>query len=561
MHQQIVRRDADDFHARLYPRRFRAFDLVAHGVELAEQIDRLERQDAVGLRNQGACALRLAKVMRVRHVHARAVVDHRRLQQLGEPYQIVHGALRTRVAIGDDHRRFGGHQHSGGFAQRVRIARGLRGHGQTGNFEFARLALLERIFLKLAVGDDKHRTGRLRARERITAHRRFGEMLQRHRIVVPFDEVAHGRRAILHAVEPFDAGPPLRERASIASKEQHRNTVAVGVVDRHRGVLRADGSVHDRGHRLARHLGVAMRHSDRHFLVQAGQPFRALVSPIIDETFLQGAEGRAGTGCDIIEVERLADVDHEVGAGLLGRKTFDLRWPIALFGLRRRARRWGIGFCGLRSLRTGSFGNGYRGSAGRDYTFEESTAVQAPGFRFYHGLSPCFFLQSRVIRGSQLFSKLLHRGGRSEEIAVSEPQVCWLQAHDFQDVGKRARRGANVRSLGRRKAALERIRRHDRLGASHKAVVGSGGCDRSGRRISCSRGHHGRLERRLGGSLSGVGLRRFRLDVGNLRLGRGGRLCRGGGGIGRRAAAKANLACEAGEEALRTRRFAPPEPR
>ena len=42
MHQQIVRRDADDFHARLDLRRVRAFELIAHGVELAEQIDRLE---------------------------------------------------------------------------------------------------------------------------------------------------------------------------------------------------------------------------------------------------------------------------------------------------------------------------------------------------------------------------------------------------------------------------------------------------------------------------------------------------------------------------------------
>ena len=272
---------------------------------------------------------------------------------------------------------FGSHQHFGGFAQRVRIACGLRGHGQTGNFELARLALLERIFLKLAVGDDKHRPGRLRAGKRIAAHGRLGEMLQRHRIVVPLDEVAHGRRAILHAVEPFDAGPPFGERARVAGKEHHGNAVAVGVIDRHRGVLRADGAVHDRGHRFAGHLGVAMRHSDRNFLVQAGQPFRALVGSVIDEAFLQGPEGRAGTRRDVVEVERLADVDHEVGAGLFGREPFDLRRPFALLGLRRGGRRWRIGFCGPRACAPAVRGTAIGGPAGRDHTFEKPAAVQA----------------------------------------------------------------------------------------------------------------------------------------------------------------------------------------
>ena len=331
-------------------------ELIAHGVDLAEQIDRLERQDAVGLRDQGACALRLAEVMRVRHVHARAVVDHRRLQQFGQPHQILHRALRARIAVGDDHGGFGRHQHFGGLAQRVRIAGGLRGHGQARNLELARLALLQRIFLKLAVGDDEHRPGRLRAGKRIAAHGRLGEMLQRHRIVVPLDEVAHGRRAVLHGVKPLDAGPPFFDSAGVAGKEQHRNAVAVGVVDRHRGVLRADGAMHDRGHRLAGNLGVAVRHSDRHFLVQAGQPFRLLVGAVIDEAFLQGPEGRAGAGRHVIDVQRLADIDHEVGAGLLRRQPLYLRRPIALLGLRGGGRCRRISFGGGEAWARDAFG-------------------------------------------------------------------------------------------------------------------------------------------------------------------------------------------------------------
>ncbi len=340
----------------LDPRRVRALELIAHGVELAEQIDRLQRQDAVGLGDQRACALRLAQVMRVRHVHAGAVVDDRRLQQFGQPHEVFHRALRAGIAIGDDHGSLGRDHHPGGLAQCVRVAGGLRGHGQARDLEFARLALLQRVFLKLAVGDDKHRTRRLRAAQRIAAHRRLGEVLQRHRIVVPFDEVAHRRRAVLDAVEPFDAGPPLVERAGIAGEEQHRNAVAIGVVDRHRGMLRADSAVHDRGHRLAGDLGIAMRHSDRHFLVQAGQPFRFLVGAVIDETFLQGAECRAGAGGHVVDVQCFADVDHEIGAGLLRRQPFDLRRMPALLDLIGCGGCGRVAFGGLGSLRTGVFG-------------------------------------------------------------------------------------------------------------------------------------------------------------------------------------------------------------
>src|ERR1700722_8713208 len=66
--------------------------------------------------------------------------------------------------------------------------------------------------------------------------------------------------------------------------------------------------------------------------------------------------------------------------------------------------------------------------------------------------------------------------------------------------------------LARRKAALERIRRHDRLGAGDKAIR-SGGCGRWSRRISCGIGH-GRLERRLGGSPLWVRLCRLLAWVG-----------------------------------------------
>ena len=89
---------------------------------------------------------------------------------------------------------------------------------------------------------------------------------------------------------------------------------AVGVVDRHGGVLQADGAVRHDHHRLAFDLGVAVRHGDRGFFVAAGEQFGILVAAVIDDGFVQAAEAGAGIGGAIFDAERLDHVDHEVGA-------------------------------------------------------------------------------------------------------------------------------------------------------------------------------------------------------------------------------------------------------
>ena len=52
------------------------------------------------------------------------------------------------------------------------------------------------VFLQLGVEREQHRThGRGRC-DLVSAHGRLGEMLERGRLVVPFDEVAHKRRRV-----------------------------------------------------------------------------------------------------------------------------------------------------------------------------------------------------------------------------------------------------------------------------------------------------------------------------------------------------------------------------
>jgi hypothetical protein len=76
----------------------------------------------------------------------------------------------------------------------------------------------------------------------------------------------------------------------VAADDDHRHPVAPGIIDRHRGVLQADGAVAQRDQRLAGDLEVAVRHADRRFLVRAGEVFRHLVAAVVDQRLVDGAE-------------------------------------------------------------------------------------------------------------------------------------------------------------------------------------------------------------------------------------------------------------------------------
>ena len=171
--------------------------------------------------------------------------------------------------------------------------------------------LRDRAFLHLGVEHEKHRRHRRRHRDLVGAHRGFAEMAERTRQVVPLDEVAHHRAGVLHRVHPFAAGRTLGGVDGVADHHVDRRAVAPGVVERHRGMLQADGAVGEGQQRLAFDLGVAVRHRDRGFLVGAGVPVDL---EIIDERLLQSAEARAGIACDVLDAEAPDDVGHVVGA-------------------------------------------------------------------------------------------------------------------------------------------------------------------------------------------------------------------------------------------------------
>ena len=101
----------------------------------------------------------------------------------------------------------------------------------------------------------------------------------------------------------------------VAADHDDRHPVAPGVVDRHGGVLQADRAVAQRHQRLAGDLEVAVRHADGGFLVHAGEEFRHLVVAVVDQQLVQRAETRGAVRRAVLDVERLDDVDHEVGAG------------------------------------------------------------------------------------------------------------------------------------------------------------------------------------------------------------------------------------------------------
>ena len=147
---------------------------------------------------------------------------------------------------------------------------------------------------------------------------------RRSRSIVPLDVIAHHGGGVLDAVSPFDGEMRLVASRMIADDDVNRNAVAPGVVNRHGGVLESDGAVSHDEKRLAFDLGVAMSHGDGGFFVAAGDELGILIAAVIDDRFVQAAKARAGIGADVLDSERLDDIDHEVGAGAIGGEDFRL---------------------------------------------------------------------------------------------------------------------------------------------------------------------------------------------------------------------------------------------
>ena len=176
----------------------------------------------------------------------------------------------------------------------------------------------------------------------------------------------------------------------VAADDEHRHAVAPGVIDRHGGVLQADRAVDQRHDRLAGRLEIAVAHGDAGFLVRAGEEFRHRVLAVIDQRFVDAAVARGRIGGQIFDIERLDDVDHEIGAGRavverrhlrragLGGSDMGIRRQCRWQSWLRLRRRRGLG---------GVDGAGSAGDGGRG---EEFPAIEIhAGIFFGHLRLPC----------------------------------------------------------------------------------------------------------------------------------------------------------------------------
>ena len=213
---------------------------------------------------------------------------------------------------------------------------------------------MDRFFLEVDVQRDQHRVLRRGHHHLVGAHGGLGEVLQRSGLVVPFNEVAHQRGRILHAVGPLDAGPALGRVHAVAREHQDGRAIDPGVVDGHRRVLQADAGMAKHRHGLARRFSVAVRHRDRGFLVHAGEEFGLFVAAVVDDRLVQAAEAGSRVGGDVVDADRLDHVNHEVRTRP-GDERVAPHVGLA-FGLR------GLGFRSLGDLRRGGHRGGGRGA-------------------------------------------------------------------------------------------------------------------------------------------------------------------------------------------------------
>ena len=348
-----------------------AFDIVVEGVRHIVWIGQLKTENQIGGCNQSARAFGHVVLVPRREIHAAAAVANRHVQGLGELDQPVDAGLRARVAIGDDHRILCVDEHLSDFCQRVLVA-GDRRHAR--QFRDRRLAVRrQRVVLHLAIEDQERRRHRRRHADLVGADGGVGEVLERGRRVVPFDVVAHHRGRILHRMRPDRGAATLGCIERIAGHDVDRHAIAPGIVDRHRGVLQADGPVREDQHRLAFDLGIAVRHGDRRFLVRAGVPFQIR---IVDQRFVQPAEAGTRVGGDLGDAETLDDIDHVVGTGGTLQNRHFRRHALLHARIRYRTDRAGRAIGLARRLRLAGQRRSHRSDAGNAGAFQETAPTE-----------------------------------------------------------------------------------------------------------------------------------------------------------------------------------------
>ena len=335
-----------------------------------------------------------------------------------------HAGGRARQPIADQHRRLGRDQHFRQLGDRAGIR--LRRHhlGEPGNAQA--FAVGDRVLLQLGIEREQHRPHRRGGGDLVGAHGRFREVLERSRLVVPFEEIAHQRGRINRRVHPFGAGRALVGLHNVADHDVDRHAVAPGIVERHRGVLQADHAVAHHRHRLAFDLGVAVRHGDRDLLMRTGEDLGLGIVAVIDHGFLDAAEARRAIDRAVVHVERLEHVHHEVAAaGGLRHRVF--RGRLGLGGDQPRSWHGGLEIgLGRGDLRVGG-GRGQRRGADQARAFEEIATRNIRGISaFRHGAPSARLRSGRDGVGANLvapasveseagFARVSRRGRTSQD--------------------------------------------------------------------------------------------------------------------------------------------------
>ena len=201
------------------------------------------------------------------------------------------------------------------------------------------------------------------------------------------------RGRILHAVIPLDTGTARVGIEEITGEHHDRNPITPGVVNRHRRMLKPDGAVRNDAHRLARRLGVTMRHRHRRFLVGAGKKLGFLVATVINDGFLQAAKARSRIGRDVFHAGRLDDVDHVVRT----RPVDDLIPGLRLFS-RLRVRLGGLRRCVRRCQLSAEDGSSARRRALQKCPTIESIFAHDVPHRLDFELTGCEFFWRRFLR-------------------------------------------------------------------------------------------------------------------------------------------------------------------
>ncbi len=349
------------------------FAVVDPAVHRIPEIGELKAHDHVGVADH--CRPR-REMVSVREVHPVLLVHHRHLNELCELYQQINALLGARHTVRDDDRVLRIDKKFCRLTERSRIGVRRRCRNVARRVEAVSVLLLDAFLLEAGVERNHHRPVRRRHRVFVGAHERLREVLERDRLVVPFGEVAHQRVDVLRGVDGRRAGRTLGGIEVVAADHDERHAVGPGVIDRHAGVLQADGAVHQRHLRLAGGFEMAVAHRHRRLFVRDGQEFRHGVPAVIDQRLMQAAEARCRIGIDILDLQRFDDVDHEVG----GRAARDLRRRLAQAaglgrdlmrgGHHRRGQPFVHGCAGARGLRAVRNGRRRRrdGGAGQEFS-------------------------------------------------------------------------------------------------------------------------------------------------------------------------------------------------